>query len=161
VADKPNHTGSVDAWMDEVAKGAAAADLIRHFESAFRALWRRADTTLGNVTMMAIVDRVLYTAKERFPALAGLELQPEGIDAKALLDGGRELDGAELAAGVRFILIEFLTVLGKLTAEILTLALHDELARIIATAAADETAKAKQKTTFRDPNDAGDGESVH
>jgi hypothetical protein len=39
--------------------------------------------------------------------------------------------GPELVAGIRFVLVEFLTVLGNLTAEILTSELHAELSNIV------------------------------
>ena len=38
---------------------------------------------------------------------------------------------SELVEGIRFVLVEFLTVLGNLTAEILTPELHSELSNVV------------------------------
>ncbi len=58
----------------------------------------------------------------------------------------------QLRAAVRFVLVEFLSVLGVLTAEILTPALHAELARLAdkpARAAADAGGQTQQPTKPR------------
>lgn len=41
-----------------------------------------------------------------------------------------DVQESTLIAGTRFVLVEFLTVLGNLTADILTPELHEELARV-------------------------------
>ena len=99
------------------------------FDEAFAAVWRRAHRTLGGVTLAAIADRVVYLARERFPVLSPLEVRENGIRCEAIRDA--ELASrADLLEGMRFALIELLTVLGRLTAEILTPALHAELAKV-------------------------------
>ncbi|WP_129575938.1 MULTISPECIES: hypothetical protein [Sorangium] len=116
--------------MDRVAQGLPPDRFAHLFERAFSALWRRAHVTLGEVTLGAIVDRVLYYASERYPVLSSLEVNSAGLYCVELqvLAGGLPRD--ELAEGLRFILVEFLTVLGNLTAEILTPALHAELSKV-------------------------------
>jgi hypothetical protein len=47
----------------------------------------------------------------------------------ALLSAQAALPAAQHVVATRFVMVEFLTVLGKLTAQILTPALHAELAR--------------------------------
>jgi hypothetical protein len=61
-SDEADHVGHVDAWLDGAAKTLTSAQLITLFEQALGALWRRTEVTLGEVTLTAIVDRVLYTA---------------------------------------------------------------------------------------------------
>ena len=87
-------------------------------------LWQRSQLTLGDVTLTAIVDRVLHLAGEQFPALGSVALSEAGLSWREPPAGA---DPARLAEGIRFVLVEFLTVLGNLTAEILTPALHAEL----------------------------------
>ncbi|WP_437941968.1 hypothetical protein [Sorangium sp. So ce341] len=125
-----DHSACVDAWMERVAQGLPPDRFVQLFERAFSALWRRAHATLGEVTLGAIVDRVLYYASERYPILSPLEVDSAGLDCAELqaLAGGLARD--QLAEGLRFILVEFLTVLGNLTAEILTPALHGELSKV-------------------------------
>jgi hypothetical protein len=103
-------------------------------------MWVRAHQTLGNVTLSAIVDRVLYVAAEKYPILAALELTESGIHCQGLHQRAGMLDRGELAEGVRFVMVEFLTVLGNLTAEILTPALHAALSKVAPEPAAGEPA---------------------
>jgi hypothetical protein len=125
--DEADHAALVEAWLDG-AGPIEPAQLVALFERAISALWRRAEVTLGEVTLTAIVDRVLYVAAETYPFLSVLKVDKEGV----CFDGFREM-GAErgdLADAVHLVLVEFLTVLGHLTDEILTPALHAELSKI-------------------------------
>ncbi|GAC1344529.1 MAG: hypothetical protein NVS2B9_04670 [Myxococcales bacterium] len=101
------------------------------FEAGLRAVWDPTQTTLGEVTLNAIADRVLHNAAERFPSFSALQVEPSGgIQFRALREGIGSIQAAELRAGVRFVLVEFLTVLGSLTAEILTAELHAALSKV-------------------------------
>ena len=128
--DESDHRAQVDAWMDRADKHAPPERLLDAFEGGFGAIWRRARVTLGDVTLMAILDRVLYTASERFPLLSPLEVDATGLRSDKLRERAGSLRRDQLAEAVHFILVEFLTVLGKLTAEVLSPALHSELARV-------------------------------
>jgi hypothetical protein len=130
------HSACVQAWLQR-AKGLPTQQLLRAFEQGFGVMWGRANQTLGNVTLTAIVDRVLYVAAEKYPILAALELEESGIHCQGLHERAGTLERGELVEGVRFVMVEFLTVLGNLTAEILTPALHAALSRVAPEAAAD------------------------
>ena len=123
-----DHRTRVDAWMGLVGKDAAPKRLLEVFEQGFGAVWRRAHATLGSVTLMAILDRVLYNAAERFPLLAPAEMDESGLRTDKLRERIDGLDRDSLEEALRFILVEFLTVLGNLTAEVLTPALYSALA---------------------------------
>jgi len=126
--DKSEHEACVDKWMDECAvQDLEIAELLPLFERVLGRLWDRARQTLGDVTLTAIVDRVLYTASERFPLLAALRIEGNTLrwDERA-----RPRNNDEVAESMRFVLVELLTVLGNLTAEILTSALHSDLSRV-------------------------------
>lgn len=125
-----NHSTCVDAWLGRNASGVSTTQLLQVFEQGFGVLWRRAHRTLGEVTLTAIVDRVLYTAAERYSPLSAVEVDAAGIRCPALHERAASLDRVQLAEGVRFVLVEFLTVLGNLTADILTPALHSELSKV-------------------------------
>lgn len=115
--------------MAGAAKDATSRDLLALFERAISAIWQRAQVTLGDVTLAAIVDRVLYTAAARFLAFEALTVETSGVRFDELT-GVDDLGADELAQAIRFTMIELLTVLGHLTAEILTPALHAELSRV-------------------------------
>jgi len=105
--------------------------MVQAFEQGFGALWRRARKTLGDVTLTAIVDRVLHNAIEKYPILAGLRLEPTGLQWQGSRNGVASTQRDDIEIGVRFILLEFLTVLGNLTANILTPSLHAELCKMV------------------------------
>jgi hypothetical protein len=128
MVDDSDHGGCVDAWFERTAKGAPVEELIVEFEAAFTALWRRAHQTLGDVTLAAIIDRVLYVAGEQHPAMSALELDVTGVRWEAFRQRAATVQGEQLVDGVRFVLLEFLTVLGKLTGEVLSAPLHAQLA---------------------------------
>lgn len=126
------HSACVDAWMRQ----AGAADLpseqvVGAFQVAAAALWQRALVPLGEVTLGALFGRVLYTASERFPFLAPIEVQPSGLRFDDLRERAGSVPREELLAGLRFVLVEILTVIGNLTAEILSDALHDALSKAV------------------------------
>ncbi len=124
-SDNFDHVAAVDAW---IARAGPAGPGLHAFERAFNALWARAVVTLGEVTLGAIADRVLYVAAERCAPLAKLRVETDGIRVADLLGPHAEDSDPALAEGCRAVLIELLTVIGNLTAEILSPALHAELA---------------------------------
>ena len=93
-------------------------------------MWLRAHQTLGDVTLTAITDRVLYVAAEQHSLISALRIETSGLRCQELYERAPSLRPDQLEAGVRFVLVEFLTVLGNLTAEILTPALHAELSNV-------------------------------
>jgi hypothetical protein len=124
------HQLAVDGWLARVAAGRSVESVIQAFEQTFAALWQRSVVTLGEVTLTAIVDRVLHTAMEEYPVLGSIDASAsasgvgwQGLRAHA------DLRPEQVFPALRSVLVEFLTVLGNLTAEILTSALHDELSK--------------------------------
>jgi hypothetical protein len=124
------HATAVDAWLSQVSKGKDSEALLRLFEGAMAALWARTATTLGEVTLGAVADRVLYDVAEQHPAFPPLKVERQlGI----VRQGPGEklvLSPADARAAIRFMLVEFLSVLGGMTAELLTPELHEELAGV-------------------------------
>jgi hypothetical protein len=132
VVDDGQHALCVDAWLERSARGLAPEDLLHLFEQALNAVWIRTKTTLGEVTLTAITERVLHNASERFSLLWSLKIEPtSGILCRELKARIGTVEPAELREAVRFVLVELLTVLGNLTAQILTPALHDQVSRAV------------------------------
>ena len=127
---RDQHQACVAVWMSQVAGGLSSAGLLRLLRGAFKLLWWRARFTLGDVTLAAIVDRVLYTTSARFPVLAPLTVEATGIRFDELRQRIDAVPEGELAKGMSFALTEFLTVLGHLTAELLTPVLHEALSNV-------------------------------
>lgn len=130
--DEGQHAAFIDGWLTRSTKDCAPEVLLQLFEVALGALWARTKTTLGEVTLAAIADRVLYDAAEKFPLFSSLKVEPSsGIQVRELRQQLVSVRASDLKEGFRFVLVEFLTVLGNLTAEVLTLELHSELERVV------------------------------
>ena len=128
--DAGQHAPCVNAWLERAGRGLSSPALRRLLEAALGALWVRTQTTLGEVTLTAIGERVLYTAAEKYPFLASFKIDPpRGIELRAV-EGLPVPTEAELKEACRFVLIELLSVLGNLTAQILTAELHAELTAV-------------------------------
>ena len=140
--DPPGHVSFAEhgvvvaAWLAPAAEGLSADELLDLLERGFASLWRRAVLTLSDVTLLAIMDRVLCSVSESCPRLAPLGVSASGLDCRALREKGDALPRHQLVEGIGFVLVEFLTVLGNLTSEILTPALHAELSSVRAKRAA-------------------------
>lgn len=129
MAEAPPHRQVVAAFLTPARAGSNEA-LFDRFERGFAAVWARTEVTLGNVTLTAIAERVLHTTAERHGWFGALSIEPGGLDSRALRERLATLPRAELERGVEELLSELLIVLGSLTAEILTPALHAALTKV-------------------------------
>jgi hypothetical protein len=123
------HDTCVTAWVERRLRGVSSEQQIEAFAQDFDALWQTAHRTLGDVTLAAIVDRVLHTCARRFPLLASLQLGPHGLLLEGLRKEAATAEPAQVLTALQAVMVEFLTILGNLTAEILTPALHQQLAQ--------------------------------
>jgi hypothetical protein len=135
-----SHGAAVDTWIKHVIENADAADLVELFRVAIETLWMRAVTTLGSVTLIAIAERVLATATRKHSFLSAINPRPNG-DARwkqQLRDRLAQVPRQELIEGLRFGFVELLTVIGRLTAEILSPELHAALLEVTANSLGNE-----------------------
>jgi hypothetical protein len=123
------HQAAVDTWL-KGAEGQSTKAILDLFEEGLHRIVRYAQPTLGEITLGTIVDRVLYTASERHPFLSPLEASGGTVKLDGLRNALGDVEASELTTAARFALVEFLTVLGTLTAQILTPALHAELSHV-------------------------------
>jgi len=126
---KTDHAERVDGWFNQVKEDAPAADLIALFESAWGALWRRAEGAVGEIVLESIGGVIHANGEARFSFLAPLKLGKAEVSGKPLLESADALDRRQLLEALSFLLAEFLTVLGDLTDQILIPGLYAELAR--------------------------------
>lgn len=142
--DDPNLT-CVASWLERTARGLSSEEHVQLFEMSLAAMWRRSQRPLGEVTVAAIMDRVVDAAVERFPVLAGLRVEASGVSCLELRARAAEADDAQLLEAMRFVLVEYLTVLGNLTADIFTPALRAELSAVAIGTARAASAVGKRK----------------
>jgi len=128
MSDQPRHSEAVNRWLSDAEKSADADEWVPLFEQAFGAIWERVRPTLSEVTLGAVADRALHHSREKFPLLAAVRILDNGImfeNLKREVKGG----GGQVREALRTLLVEFLTIVGALSGEILTPALHDALRR--------------------------------
>jgi circadian clock protein KaiC len=128
--EENSHSRHVRSWMEHAAKEVPSSALLVLFEEAWRALWRRSESAVGEVALESISQLIRANAVERYPFLSPLILKGPEVSYKALLGSLEELDKAELQAGLCIMLVEFLSVIGDLTDQILTPGLYEVLSRI-------------------------------
>lgn len=124
------HSKQVDAWIATHAGELPSEKLLLLFGEAVRAIRKRAAVTLSEVTLDAIFGRVLYTSQKKFPLLSKLKNESTGLDD--LLAHAEDIDRDEIQEAFRFFLVNLLTILGNLTADILTKPLYQELFKVTA-----------------------------
>jgi hypothetical protein len=135
------HQEAVTAWRKGWAGTLAQPALLDLFERALDALWRRANMSLGEMTLMAIVDRVLHQGCEQFPHLAQLKVETNGVHFGALRHSVQGLDREQLEESLVFLVYELMRVFGSLTGEILTPGLHAQLHTVRASSVASQGGK--------------------
>lgn len=128
-----HHITVVDLWLKSLPQSLDAPAYIDAFQSALTAMHAKVNKTLGEITLRAIIDRVVHVCSEEYPFLSLIRILPDG---GARCDELRRQVSAllpdELQQGTRHVLIELLTVIGTLTAELLTVELHDALLTSVA-----------------------------
>jgi hypothetical protein len=148
--DPHRHQACVLTWLENVLGGGdpdSAERLAEALELAFALLWRRALRLLGEVTLTAIAERVLHSSIEKFPVLAPLEVKlGSGLQCQEFRAQARRMSEATLAPAVEFLLVEFLAVLGTLTAEILSQALHEVLCASTGSSASERAGGAAERS---------------
>ena len=119
------HEVCVDRWLERSLEHDSPIALASLLNLATDALWERARSALGSVTLTAIVMRVFHRAETQFPFLSNAhgKVAPHRVE----LDRFTGVPPARLIEGMRFLLVELLAAIGKLTAEILTPELHAAL----------------------------------
>ncbi len=124
-----NHIEVVDEWFSANSIGLSLDQQVMLLEQGIHKVEQRALRTLSNIGLMVILDRVLHQSIEKFDFLSEVKII-NGIDLDGILNSEKKLDTQNLIIGLRYFLIEILTVVGRLTAEILTKPMHTELKKV-------------------------------
>lgn len=129
--DAAAHRAAVEAWF---ARARHLPDaLLIAVEHVLVRLWLRSARALGDAPLRVLFHATTRRASARHPVLATVTADEHGPSLRALRAAppGARADARALES----LVTELLTVIGHLTAEVLTPALHEELASDDATAA--------------------------
>ena len=120
----------VEAWVVKNATGLPPEKLVHLFALAIKSIEQRSCATLSSVTVMVVVDRVLHESCESYPLLSVITIDKDGMNLVALQSQCDKLPDKDLRKALVHLLAELLTILGDITANILTGALQKELGQI-------------------------------
>ncbi len=121
------HVLCVKNWEDKNAKDLGEGPHVQLFIRALDSIQNVARITLSRVTLKVIIDRVLHQSKAIYPMLGDVKIKDESLNFNDLLAQMDQYDPDLLIPALRHLLIELLSILGRITADILTGPLHKEL----------------------------------
>lgn len=123
------HEAKVRVWLKETTTGMDASELIDHFEYAITVIWSRAADTVSDVTVAAVFDRVLTEAVHLHPCLALYNIQNGHLKLDKCRTELMLKTNEEIAQIMLFVFTEFLTILGNITAEVISNQMHKSLSQ--------------------------------
>jgi hypothetical protein len=125
-----DHSPVIAALFAARRAEADAERAIDTLDAALGALWRRTERTLGAVLLAAVADRVIREVCGRHSFLVGTTVSESGFALNGMRTNTASVAPEQVAAGARLLLVRFLEVLGNLTGDVLTSALHRELVQL-------------------------------
>ncbi len=125
-----SHGEQVEAWDKKNCENLSSDAIVQIFTLALIAIHKRSLVTLSSVTVLVVADRALHVSKEKFPLLSEITIEPTGFNLTNLVRIGVSPAPQEMRDSLEHLLIEFLNVLGNITADVLTAPLHAELKKL-------------------------------
>lgn len=120
------HIKMVEAWMK---KNSALSDpeLTQLLINGILAIRSKSLATLSNVTVTAVIDRILLECQEHFSVLSQITNDSKGLNFKDFSSKLMDFKPSETQEALKEFLLELLEVFGNITADILTISLHKDL----------------------------------
>jgi hypothetical protein len=141
VEQLPNHLAVIDTWEEKTARGLSVDQQILLLEKGIHAVEKRALKTLSLITLTVVLDRALNQSKEKFTILQNAKID-SGVSILKLLEDKdnqssefRVQSSENLLKALQYFLETLMTILTRITADILTIPIH----------------KALQEVTWNDP----------
>ena len=124
------HSNKVRDWIESVTPGLSPPELIELFEFTITKLWSRSCIMIGDVTLLAILDRVLASFTETHKISFPLSIDSAGIRWDNLRKSGAKLKPDEIILALTYFATEFIAIAGSITGDLLSGPLHKELETI-------------------------------
>jgi hypothetical protein len=128
--NRRNHTDQVKAWTQAATQDLSPEQLIAFFEQALSALWTQGRATMSSFMMTAVLERVIFNSAENHPVLSRLKIQETGISFEEIRKSKITSSESELIDAFQLMIVEFISILGGLTNEVVTPALYSELSKV-------------------------------
>lgn len=117
-------------WEEKAANELSPRQNSLFLEKALHIVIQRALQTLSPVTLMVVLDRVLHQSAEKFPVLSKVKIDDNNFNFNDLLHNDENHVSKDELAALRYLLVELLKVLGRITADVLTAPLREELLKM-------------------------------
>ncbi len=123
------HIKQVEKWKRK--NGDLSDDQIAVlFMNGISAVRRKSLGTLSGVTVGAVIDRVLAESQQRFPVLSVIVSDQKGFHFNIFIVRIKDVKPSLVQEALKELLLELLESFGRITSEILTKSLHQELMTI-------------------------------
>lgn len=124
------HQNIVSIWEEKNIKNLSTDQAIHVFGNALQKIEHRCLVTLSSVTVHVVLDRIIHGGIEKYPILKDVTIEVDGLNFKNIFQKKDHYEIKEINNAFRYLLIEFLTVIGSITSEVLTAPLHKELMEV-------------------------------
>lgn len=130
IGDYGAHRSRVEAWLERAEKDLTNEQLVDLLEQALERLSAAALESASEVTIAAVLDRSVVETVDAHRWLPPIPVSGASADLAAFRSAAPGLKRENVLQAARFLLTDFLAILGNLTAEVLTRGLHKELAQV-------------------------------
>ncbi|MEO5968735.1 MAG: hypothetical protein ABIQ95_02310 [Bdellovibrionia bacterium] len=125
------YAGYMDAWFNKNVEGLSTEETVNLLGQTLAVLWESARKTLSEVTLMAVMDRVILINSESFSFLSLVKVELGGVRVKELERTASLLRKNAVVGAAKDVLTDFLTIIGNITGEVISRTLITKLSRVI------------------------------
>ncbi len=121
------HSRAVALWIENALlpdNELSSHVLVEEFEVLINSLMNTIRMSVGETTITAVADRVLYNSSEHYPVLMKIQLRDHGFDFTKMCDDASLKDLDEIKNAFHYFATELLFIIGKLSGGSLTPGLH-------------------------------------
>ena len=121
------HSETIETWIQKSTGKLSSQNLSEFLELAINDIILKAQTSISEVTVLAILERVLYNSAERYSLLREVKIENDKLQFAMLHPSYKSYSNSEIREAFHYLITEFLFIIGNLTGEQLTPIMHDEL----------------------------------
>lgn len=118
-SDKEQSLAQVEMLVEERINHARKEEILDIYEELLVTIWNRILPTLGQVTVVAIVERALVITARKYPQIRYLRVLNHGIDFSELRQHADESARESLREALKDVLTKLVDILAALTGDVL------------------------------------------
>jgi hypothetical protein len=118
-SEKEQNLAQVELLVEERVKRARKEEILDIYEELLTTIWNRILPTLGQVTVVAIVERALVITARKYPQIRYLRVLNHGIDFNELRQHADESEIDLLREALKDVLTKLIDILAALTGDVL------------------------------------------